>query len=91
MDINNCVIDNTFVEVSGIDACELIKMKKIDRYLNTDPLTTKLKVYIGQDSNRDEMPVNHNLKLFNIFTESEEMVEKNIAFLLETALQLNPR
>jgi hypothetical protein len=91
LDINSSVIDNTYVEVPE-DACEtIINMKKIDRYLNTDPLTTKLKVYIGEDSNRDEMPVNHNLKLFNIFTESEEMVEKNIAFLLETALQLNPR
>ena len=75
----------------GVDVCEMmIKMKKNARYLNTDPLTTKLKIYIGQERNIDKMPLNHNLKLFNIFTESEEMVQKNIAFLLETSLQLNP-
>ena len=80
------MIDNTYgeaPEMPGVDACEkinaMIKVKKNDRYLNTDPLTTKLKVCTG-----------HNLKLFNIFTESEEMVEKNTAFWLETALQVNP-
>ena len=94
LDINNCPIDNTYValppEASEMHLEYFFKAKKANYYLKTDPVTSKLNLYLGsQESNST---TRHNLKVFRNYVTNDPsgiLIEKYLVFALQ-CLELNP-
>ena len=62
-----------------------LEFKSKDRYLNTDPVNSGLRLSLGSDPH----VMIHNLKVGNVYTTSDLMIEKLIVFLMETSLLIN--
>ena len=90
LDINNVPIDNTYCEPAR-QTEKYLSVKRLELYSKTDPTATNIRLYVGEDKpSISESKTNHNLKLFSIFSKSEEMVEKNVLFSMQTQCRLNP-
>ena len=90
LDINNVPIDNTYCEPAR-QTEKYLSVKRLELYSKTDPTATNIRLYVGEDKpSTGEPKTNHNLKLFSIFSKSEEMVEKNVLFSMQTQCRLNP-
>ena len=89
LDINNVPIDNTYCEPAR-QTEKYLSVKRLELYSKTDPTATNIRLYVGEDKPTAESKTNHNLKLFSIFSKTEEMVEKNVLFSMQTQCRLNP-
>ena len=94
LDIKDCPIDNTYValpEESELHLEYFYNAKKANYYVKTDPLTTKLNLYVGSKETIDT--TRHNLKVFRTYVTDDDtkgdMVEKYLVFALE-CIGLNP-
>ena len=80
LDIKDCPIDNTYValpEESELHLEYFYNAKKANYYKKTDPLTTKLNLYLGSEETTDT--TRHNLRGFFYHTTNEMEF-----FLIET-------
>ena len=94
LDVHDCPIDNSHValppEASEMHLEYFYKAKKANYYLKTDPISTKLNLYLGSEESTDT--TRHNLKIFRTFVTNDkdgQLVEKYLVFALE-CIGLNP-